>query len=437
MELVLLEVLIILLLLLINGIFSMSELAVVSARRMRLQKQAEKGSVGAKVAIELAENPNHFLSTVQIGITLIGIVAGAFGGVTIANSLSQKLEAVSFLAPYHTTISFALVIAAITYFSIVIGELIPKSLALSSPEKIATLFSRPMKVISTLAAPVVWLLSAPTGYILRFFKIRASVEPPVTDEEIKDLIAVGTEAGVFEETERELIASVISLGDQRITTLMTPRPEIDWLDLDETSEKINEQLAASRFSRLPVARGSLDNIVGYAAAKVLLGHLIREKAIDLNSVLRQPLFVPETLSVLELLERFQESHTHFALVVDEFGGVEGLVTLNDVVEAIIGELLNSQHSLPRKGVFQQKDNSLILDGRLPILEFKELLELSELPAEERDTYQTLAGFILVRFGKIPKVGDKFRWSDFEFEINSMDNNRIEKVSVRRTAKPPL
>lgn len=429
MEIILLEILLIFVLLLINGIFSMSELAVVSARRIRLQQAAEKGNRGALAALELAENPNRFLSTVQIGITLVGILAGAFGGATIAEILAEQLKAIPVIAPYATGIAFIMVVAVITYFSIVIGELIPKSLALNSPERIASLVSRPMKLISTVSAPFVWLLSVPTAFILKIFRVKASVEPPVTDEEIKGLIDVGTKAGVFEETEQDLIESVISLGDQRITSLMTPRTNILWLDLADSTENIKQRLTESRFSRMPVAKGSLDNILGYASAKSLLGQLIKENEINLNGVLRQPFYVPETLTILELLERFRESHTHFAIIVDEFGGVEGLVTINDILEAIIGELPNSQHILPEQGVLRRKDGSFIFDGRTSIHDFKDALNLKELPAEERDTYQTLGGFVLTRLGRIPEAGERFVWNNYEFEIISMAQNRVDKVMI--------
>lgn len=275
MNFILLETFLIFLLLFINGIFSMSELAVVSARRIRLQIRAERGSRGAQAALELAENPSRFLSTVQIGITLVGILAGALGGATIADVLAEQLKSVSAVAPYSESVAFLLVVAVITYFSIVIGELIPKSLALSAPEKIASLVSRPMKLISWVSSPAVWVLSVPTAFVLKTFKVQATVEPPVTDEEIKGLVEVGTVAGVFEESEQDLIESIINLGDQRVASLMTPRTKILWLDSEDSIERIKEQIAVSRFSRLPVARGTLDNILGYVTTKALLGHLIR------------------------------------------------------------------------------------------------------------------------------------------------------------------
>lgn len=411
----------------------MSELAVVSSRPIRLQQQAEKGSRGARAALELAANPSRFLSTVQIGITLIGILAGAFGGATIAQLLAVPLAEVPLIGPYSTGVSFFLVVAAITYFSIVIGELIPKSLALSAPEKIAVAVSRPMSMLSGLAAPVVWILTAPTVLILKLLRVRASVEPPVTDEEIKGLIDAGTKAGVFEEKEQDLFESVIRLGDQRITSVMTPRTKITWIDLDETGESIAERLSDARFSRLPVARGTLDNIVGYATAKALLGDLVRTRRIDPEAVVKQPLYVPETVTILELLENFQDSHTHYAVVVDEFGGVEGVVTMTDIVEALVGELASSQHTLGSDAIRRTPEGPIVCDGRIPASEFFEELGIDDPPGD--GDYQTLAGFVLARLGKIPAAGDSFVWRRFGFEVTRMDGNRIAEVRVSDAGGP--
>lgn len=429
MGLIAFEVFLIFVLLIINGIFSMSELSIVSARRIRLQQQAEGGSKGARAALDLAESPRNFLSTVQIGITLVGILSGAFGGATIAQVIAERLNSFPSLAPYSVAISFTIVVAVITYFSIIIGELIPKSLALNSPEKIASIVARPMRLISRFSSPVVWLLSAPTSFVLRLFKVHASVEPPVTDEEIKGLIDAGTKAGVFEETEQDLIESVINLADYRVASVMTPRTRIAWLDIEAPPEKIKEELIRSRYSRLPVAQGSLDNLLGYAPAKHLLGHLLKENELSLRKTLKQPVYVPETNTVLELLEQFKESHTHFAVVVDEFGGVEGLVTMNDVLEAIVGELSNSQHTSPQKGMVLLANGSRLLDGRIPIVDFKAVLNLKELDGEEGDQYHTLAGFVITRLGRIPEVGETFEWSGFKFEVVEMDGNRLDKILI--------
>ena len=276
MGLIGLEIAFIFVLIVINGLFSMSELAVVSARPVRLKKRATEGSRGAQAALDLAAKPDNFLSTVQIGITLVGILTGAFGGATLAEHLAAFINGLPVLAPYSAGISFIVVVGTITYLTIILGELIPKSLALNSPETIASIVSPPMKILSFLASPFVWLLSTPTSYILRLFKVHASVEPPVTDEEIKSLIDVGTKAGVFEETEQDLIESVIKLDDRRLTSLMTPRTKINWLDIQDTREKIKEKLIESNYSRLPVCDGSLDAVIGYVSAKAVLRHLLRE-----------------------------------------------------------------------------------------------------------------------------------------------------------------
>ena len=429
MELVAFEVLLVFVLLIVNGIFSMSELSVVSARRIRLRQQAENGSKGAQTALDLAESPNKFLSTVQIGITLVGILSGAFGGATIAEHLGDWLNGFAFIAPYGEAVSFALVVAVITYFSIIIGELIPKSIALNSPEKVASMVSRPMKFLSRLSSPLVWLLTAPTAFVLKLFKVHASVEPPVTDEEIKGLIDAGTKAGVFEETEQDLIESIIHLGDRAIVSVMTPRTKIAWLNTDDSPEKIKEELINSGYSRLPVGEGSLDAVIGYASAKSLLSYFLKESEIDLKATLKQPLYVPETLTALELLEQFKEANTLFAMVVDEFGGVEGLVTMHDVLEAIIGDLPTSQRTASKQDMTLLENGSWLASGQVPTIDFKETLGIKELPFEERDQFHTLAGFAISRLGKVPEAGENFEWNNFRFEIVAMDRNRVDKILV--------
>lgn len=423
------EVFLIFILLLLNGIFSMSELAVVSARKVRMQKRADEGSAGAKAALELADDPSRFLSTVQIGITLVGILAGAFGGATIAGILAEWFTQAGFPESYSSPAAFALVVATITYFSIVAGELIPKSLALNSPEKIATIVARPMKIVSWLCTPVVLMLTIPTMAVLRLLKVHASVEPPVTDEEIRSLIDEGTKAGVLEEAEQDLMKSVIYLSDQRVTSIMTPRTDVSWIDLYDPIDEIKELLAQNRFSRLPVARGGIDDTVGYVSAKSLLASLIRGEEIDLNASMMKPLYVPESLTNLELLDEFKTSGTHVAIVVDEFGGVEGLVTVNDILEAIVGELKIDKKRASEHAIHRQESRA-ILDGRTPIQEFKEEFEIKELPGEDRKGYETLAGFVLAHLGKLPKEGESFKWKSFEFEIVEMKRNRIDKIMVR-------
>jgi putative hemolysin len=429
MELLVLEIVLIFVLLLINATFSMSELAVVSARKLRLQKRADEGDKGAQAALNLAAAPDNFLSTVQIGITLVGILAGAFGGAGIAGYLSELFQSASFSETFSETISFVIVVSVITYFSVVVGELIPKSIALNYPERIAATVARPMQLISLIASPVVWFLSKPTGLILRFFKVHAVVDPPITDDEIKGMIAQGTEAGVFEEAEQGLLESVIHLGDQRITALMTPRLEITWIDIESSTEAIQNTINESSFSRFPVGRGTVDNIIGYVAAKYLLKQFINGEPFDLERVIQKPLYVPETITALELLEKFKNAHTHLAIIVDEFGATEGLVTMNDVLEAIVGELATNVGISSDDGIIEQKDGSFIIDGRTVVDDFIEALKLKSLPANERGQYDTIAGFVLMHLGRVPSEGESFEWRGYRFLVTEMQRNRIVKVTV--------
>lgn len=427
-----LEIFLIFILLVINGLFSMSEIAVVSARRIRLKKQADEGNKGAQTALELAEKPDRFLSTVQIGITLVGILSGAFGGAAIAERLEPFIAEVSFLAPYSEAVSFGIVVLIITYFSLVIGELVPKNLALNAPEKIAAMVSRPMNFISKWTAPVVWLLSSSTSLVLKILRIKESSEATITEEEIKAHIAHGTQAGVLEETEQDLMESIIRLDDQRISALMTPRIKVSWLNKNDSPEIIKQKIAESQYSRLPVGDGSLDNVIGFVKAKDLLARILKDEPFDLQAVLKQPLFISETKSALELLEFFKESQTLLAIVIDEFGATEGIVTINDILEAIVGDL-------PIGGVLSQSavqrdDGSWLLDGRLSTADFKHILGLKELPVAERNYYQTLAGFILTRLESLPKIGDKFKWENYIFEVVDMDGKRVDEVLVTPVTK---
>lgn len=425
----LLEIFLIAILIIINGLFSMTEIAVVSARKVRLAKDAEEGSAGAAAAIELQENPDRFLSTVQIGITLVGILSGAFGGAKASQSLAGFISEIPALAPYASSIAFGIVILVITFFSLVIGELVPKNIGLTIPETIAKMFSRPMYFISRITAPVVWFLSKSTSFLLKILRINTNAEAAITEEEIKAHIAHGTKIGVLDETEQELIESVIRLDDQRITAFMTPRQEIAWINLNDNIEINQQKMVDSPSSRLPVGRGSLDEIVGFVKAKDLLTAVLKGEEMDIESVLKEPLFVPESQTGLELLELFRVSHTHLAVIINEFGTTEGLITMNDVMEAIVGDL--TLGGTVEESVIKREDGSLLLDGRLSILEFQETLGIKNLPDGERQTYQTLGGFVLARMERLPKEGEKFEWANYTFEIMDMDGRRIDKVLATR------
>jgi putative hemolysin len=425
------EILFIVLLLVANGIFAMSELAVVASRKTRLQRMAASGNTRASAALELAQQPERFLSTIQIGITLVGILAGAFGGATIAEQLGAKISAVPSLAPYGEAIGLIVVVLSITYLSLIIGELVPKRLALNNPERVAILVAGPMRGLARLASPVVSLLSFSTSAVLTFLRMRAPTEPPVTEEEIKVLIQQGTQAGVFEEAEQEMIECVFRLTDRSVEALMTPRIDIVWLDIDDPPEKIHWKVAQSTYSRFPVCRGNLDNLLGIVKAKDLLSRCVSGASLDLQAALKQPLYVPESTPALRVLEMFKAARTHLALVIDEYGAVEGLVTTNDILEAIVGDIAPVQSEAGKDAV-QREDGSWLLDGALPVDEFREIFSVERLPGEERGAYHTLAGFILFHLGRIPSEADHFEWHGLRFEIVDMDGRRIDKVLVMAT-----
>jgi putative hemolysin len=435
MSIIAFEVLLIILLILANGIFAMSEMAVVSARKTRLQQLANLGDEKAKAALELANAPDRFLSTVQIGITLVGILAGAFGGATIAEQIAAYISVVPALAPYGEAIGLGIVVLSITYLSLIFGELIPKRLALNNPERIASIAASPMNLLSKLASPFVALLSFSSNLIFKIFGIKPSSELPVTEEEIRVLIEQGTQAGVFEETEQDLVESVFRFADRRVSALMTPRLDIVWIDVNASPAEIQRKMKESHYSRFPVCEGKVDNVIGVVKAKDYLAESVTGEAVSLQSVLKQPLFVPETTTALKALDLFKNSHIHMALIVDEYGAVEGLVTTNDVLEAIVGDIAVPESQIELYAI-QREDGSWLLDGALPIDELKEILSIRNLPAEGKAGYQTLAGFILAHLGRIPAVADYFEWNNLRFEVMDMDGRRIDKVLVAPASAAP-
>ena len=428
---VMLEVSVVVLLILLNGIFAMSEIAVVSARKTRLRQWAEEGNAKARAALELANNPNQFLATIQIGITLVGILAGAFGGATIAKELSVILNDISWLAPYSHPLSLALVVVVIAYLSLIVGELVPKRLALNNPERLAMAIAAPMQVLSRVAYPAVHLLGLSTELLLRALGMKPSTEPLVTEEEIRALIEQGTQAGMFEEAEQEMVERVFRLGDRRVSAVMTPRTEIVWLDREASALEIRRTITESAHSRFLVADGSLDNVLGVVHSKDLLAHILGEQVVNLEATLQQPLYVPESMRALKVLELFKQSGTHIALVIDEYGGIQGLVTPSDILEAIVGDLPEAGEQVEPLAV-QREDGSWLVDGMLPVDEFKDLFDLGELPGEDQGIYQTLAGFVVMQLGRIPAATDYFVWEGLKIEVVDMDGNRVDKVLVTPT-----
>jgi len=426
----LLEILIILLLTIANGIFAASEMAVVSARKTRLQELADQGDKNAQVALKLAKSPDRFLSTVQIGITLIGILAGAFGGATLSRTLSTYFDQIPALQPYSEQLAFGVVVLIVTYLSLIIGELVPKRLALNNAEKLAATIAAPMQMLSAIVGPIVSLLSFSTGMVLRLFGIDPNSvnEPLVTEEEIKVLLRQGAEAGMFDLAEQDMVERVFHLGDKQAVALMTPRFDITWLDINDAAEVNHQKMTESRHSRFPVCQETLDNVLGVVHVSDMLSNSLSGKPIDLTALLHQPLFIPESTHALKILELFKQSGTHIAFVVDEYGVIQGVVTLNDVMEVIIGDIpfADQPHEAD---IIRREDGSWLLDGMVPIPELKEVLDLDQLPGEARGNFQTLGGFMITNLGRIPKSSDHFTWDNFRFEVVDMDGNRVDKVLV--------
>lgn len=426
-----LELLIIVVLVLANGLFAMSEIAVVSSRKARLQEMSDKGDLKARAALELANSPNRFLSTVQVGITLIGILAGAFGGATLSQSLAVYLKRapIALIVESSDAIALVVVVLSITYLSLILGELVPKRLALNHPEKIAASVAVPMRFLSVAAAPVVHLLTTSTEWVLKVLGIEANPnEPLVTEDEIKVLIRQGTEAGMFEMAEQDMLERVFRLSDQTVSALMTPRPDILWLDLNDTIDMNRQKLIRSNHTRFPVCQNSLDNMLGVVSVTDVLARSLTEQAIDFTALLQQPLFIPENTRALKVLEFFKQSGTHIALVVDEYGVIQGLVTLNDVMEVIIGDIPFSDQPQDQPAI-QREDGSWLVDGMLPIDRFKTLFKIRDLPGEQWGNYQTLGGFVITYLGRIPAAADHFYWNGFRFEVMDMDGNRVDKMLV--------
>jgi putative hemolysin len=427
------ELLVVVLLIMLNGFFAMSELAIVSARRARLQQMADEGSGGARVAIALAEDPGRFLSTVQIGISLVGVLAGAYGGATLSVYLADALRGVGPIAPYADSVAIATVVIGITYFSLIVGELVPKRFALANAEAIASAVARPMAWLARAASPVVWFLGISTSAVMRLFGLRSEKENTVTEEEVKTMIAEGTESGVFAPAERELIEGVLRLADRTVRAIMTPRPDVMWLDVDDAPETVIREIREGGHSRLPVCRRDLDEVLGVVHTKDLLDAALAGRPLDLRAGAAKPLIVHDGTPVLRLLELFRSSGVHMAIVVDEYGSVEGLATVTDILEAIAGEL----PELGREddpGVVRRDDGTWLVDGMLPIDEVEARLGLRGMRGDD-DDFHTLAGFVLRRLGRVPKPADSFLWEDVRFEVIDMDGRRVDKVLVTPVPAP--
>jgi putative hemolysin len=423
-----LEAGIILLLLIANGVFALAEISIVAARKNRLRQSAAAGNSRAQVALELAESPNRFLATVQIGITLIGILAGAFGGATIAEELGALYAHVPVIRPYAEVLGVATVVLVVTFVSLVVGELVPKRIGLLNPEAMAAALAKPMHALSKISAPVVSLLSVTTDLIVRLFGIRPKQEPPVSEDDIRTMVEQGLHAGVFHKIEKQVVEGAFRLDQLQVREIMTPRTRIVWLNLSDPDEVNWRKVVASGHSSFPTYEGTRDNVVGIASVKALWANLALAEKAELRHLTMPPLVVPGAMSATKLLETFKKTGKDVALVADEFGGIQGLVSLTDVLEAIIGEVPSGDR--PRRRHIQERDDgSWLVDGLVETDHLKTQLQIRHLPGEENDEYQTLAGFILFQLGHIPTEGEKFECEGLRFEVVDMDKHRIDKVLI--------
>ncbi|WP_292465822.1 hemolysin family protein [Methanolobus sp.] len=429
------EIVIVAILILLNGIFAMSEFALVSSKKTRLKKMTEEGNTGASAALELANNVTPFLSTIQIGITLIGILAGAFGGATIAEGLANYLSEVTILGPYSNVLSIILVVVIITYMTLIFGELVPKRLALSRAEDIAIKVARPMMLLSLIARPFVIILSASTEAVLRAMRIQDTKNPPVTEEEIKIMLEEGTEAGVFETAEMSMIEGVLEIGDLRVESLMTHHTDIIALDLNDNADENLQKIIHSGRSYFPAYEKDLDNVLGIVSIKQVLANLVKSGTVDIRENTIKPLFVPRYLPILKLLELFKGLGVHIALITDEYGGIEGLITLHDILEAIVGDVRSLGEPIEMPVVLRE-DGSWLIEGDTPIEKLKDILSIDYFPQEELGYYRTIAGLMMFNLQRIPKTGDHIEINGFRYEVVDMDGNKVDKVLAMKISQAP-
>ncbi len=427
------ELLVILFLIALSGIFAMTEIALVSVRKSRLEQRIQEGDRRAEVALELANSPQMFLSTVQCGMTLIGTFAGAFGGATLSEDLKFLFDAIPWIGQYSEILSFGVVVCAITYITIVVGELVPKTVALNHAESIALFMARPMRAFLKMTYPFVSLLSSSTNLVLKLLRVGKSSEPEVTQDEIEIMIEQGAESGVLEETEQEMVERVFRLGDRLISLLMTPRKDVVWIDYNDPIDVNIEKMATSNHSHFPLCDKTPDKVLGMINIKDIVLHLKKGTLKDLKTILTPALFIPDNLPSLRVLNQFKENKTHIAVVLDEYGSFEGLVTLNDFMEAITGEM-SQNPGTEEPAIVTRSDGSWLVDAQLVNDELKELLSVNTLHEEEQGNYQTLAGMLLSLLGRIPSIGDTTEWGGYRFEIVDMDRNRIDRVLITRLEK---
>lgn len=425
------DLLVLVILLLLNGLFAMSEIALVSSRKNRLQQSAAKGESGAAAALALVGEPTRWMSTVQIGITLIGVLCGAFGERSIASKLAAWLGAWPALVPWANAISLLAVVLLITYLSLIIGELVPKRLAMVNPEAIAKVVAAPMQFLSRLTSPLVYILSGSTEFVLRVLRSKPGTHLDVSEEDVRGMIAEGARTGVFQPEEQELVERVFRVGDLRVASIMVPRSDIVWLNEGDTAQRVRITVGTSPYSHFPVCRGSIDQLLGVVHVKDLVKYgLIAGTEMNVSELAQTPLYVPETTPVLNLIDLFEQNRTHIAFVVDEYGALEGLVTLADITGALLGEIKRRGDEEPPDAV-RRPDGSWLVDGSLPLHELTEIVGLAEPGEEEQPEVNTVAGIVLALLGHIPHTGETVDWRGWRFEVVDMDRQRVDKILVSR------
>lgn len=422
----LLELGILFVLVIFNGLLALSELAVVSSRRARLENLAGKGDRGARVALQLMADPGRFLSSVQIGITLVGILAGAFGGATLAARLGRWLDTLPGVAPNGENAGFFIVVIGVTYLTLIVGELVPKRIALANPERIAIRVARPMKLLAQITSPAVWLLKVSTEAVLTVLGLGNVRRQPITEEELKSIVEEGTQAGVFVPEERQMIEGVLRLSDRQVRGVMTPRTELFWIDADDTAESIGDLLKETQHSRILVCDGTVDHPIGIAHAKDLSSAIAGGGKIDVRRLMSPPLIVPESMPVLRLLDRFRRDRIHTAVAVDEYGTTQGIVTPTDVLEAIAGALPEQGEAVEPTFVVRD-DGSWLVDGMMPFDEFEDRTGIRDMEGD--GSFHTMAGFVLHELGRLPTTGERFEYRGFRFEVLDLDGRRIDKIAV--------
>jgi len=424
------EIIIISVLFLLNGIFSMYETALLSSRKTKLEERARSGHSGAKTALHLLLEPEKILSAIQVGITLIGIVSGAYGRIAFTEDVAPVFHNIPFLAPYADSLAMVLVVGIITYFSIIIGELVPKTMALNNPETIASFLSPSMRMAGIVAYPIVWLLSISTKMVIKLFGIKSERDSIVSEEELRILLRQGSENGVIEKEESTIINEVIRFGEKRAGTIMTHRLDVKWIDINSPVDEIIETIQNIPFSRLLVCNKDIEDIKGVVAIKDIFSSYINSKNIDFEGIMHDPVYIPEQLPAVKVLEQFRETRNHFGVVVNEYGSLEGIITLHDVTENIMGDLPAIEDQ-DEPEVFRREDGSYLIDGSMLIEDVEDLLDLPSLYDDDEDeaNVNTIGGLAMYKLNRIPKAGDKFTIKDRVFEIVDMDGNRVDKLNV--------